>query len=199
VVVDAGCRWGATTAWAALQPGLRVYAFDADADECARLGALQQPDDPVRYVPTALAAHRGEAELKIAREPACSSFFPPDPLAMRERPELGVIETVGTARVPADRLDLWAADAGVPHIEAMKLDVQGAELLVLEGPATCWTGCGPSRPRSASPPSTRPGPVRRCRCVPAGPRVRPVAPRSLGALRTRPHRRHGSGPHLVVL
>ncbi len=85
MVVDAGCRWGATTAWAALQPGLRVYAFDADADECARLGALQQPDDPVRYVPTALAAHRGEAELKIAREPACSSFFPPDPLAMRER------------------------------------------------------------------------------------------------------------------
>lgn len=140
VVVDAGCRWGATSSWSSLGSALRVLAFDADADECARLTAAQSDDDPVRYVPTALGAHNGVATLHVAREPACSSIFPPDPVALRERPLLELIATVSTATVPLARLDDWAAEAGISAVHAMKLDVQGAELEILRGAPTLLGG-----------------------------------------------------------
>lgn len=133
VVADAGCRWGAASDWRALDPAVRVLAFDADADECARLAALQQPGDPVRYVPVALADRTGTATLHVAREPACSSLFPPDPVSLRERPELAIVETVRTEEIRVERLDDWLAGGGEGPLDALKLDVQGAEAAVIEG------------------------------------------------------------------
>lgn len=140
IVADAGCRWGATSTWSALEPRLGVLAFDADAAECARLEAAQGPGGNVRYVPTALGAVDGVATLHVAREPACSSIFPPDPLAVRERPELAIIQTVRSVEVPVARLDTWAAANGGPRVDAMKLDVQGAELEVLRGAGALLSG-----------------------------------------------------------
>ncbi len=140
VVADAGCRWGATSTWSALEPYLRMLAFDADAAECARLDAAQGPDGRTRYVPTALGATDGIATLHVAREPACSSMFPPDPLAVHARPGLAIIQTVHSVEVPVARLDTWAVANGESRVDAMKLDVQGAELEVLHGAGTLLPG-----------------------------------------------------------
>lgn len=133
VVADVGCRWGATDAWGALAPELRVLAFDADAAECARLSATRAPGDPVRYIPVALGATTGTATLYVAEKPACSSLFPADPVALRERPELSGTRTTATAQVQVERLDDWMARDGQRRIDVLKLDVQGAECLVIEG------------------------------------------------------------------
>jgi hypothetical protein len=43
------------------------------------------------------------------------------------------LEFLGTMRVNTERLDHLAARLGLPHIDFLHLDVQGAELLVLRG------------------------------------------------------------------
>jgi FkbM family methyltransferase len=131
VVVDAGCRWGASPAWEALRDHLEVIGFDPDEEECARLNALGAPGR--RYVPLALGAATGEARLHLTVEPACSSLYPPDPTVVEERPLLRLARPAGLGSIAVTRLDEWLRGAGVTRVDALKLDVQGAELAVLEG------------------------------------------------------------------
>lgn len=45
----------------------------------------------------------------------------------------GVVETGGTRQVRMTKLDTWWRGSGVTNIQAMKLDIEGAELLALQG------------------------------------------------------------------
>jgi len=131
VVVDIGCRWGLPERWSASLEDLRVYAFDADPAECARLQA--QAAANVTYVPLALGEREGAAPLHYTADPACSSLFPPDAHALATFPELHVIAPAGIGSVTIHTLNGWAESAGVTALDAIKLDVQGAELAVLRG------------------------------------------------------------------
>jgi FkbM family methyltransferase len=110
---------------------LRVYAFDADPEECARL----QADAPanVTYVPYALGDRAGTARLHLTADPACSSLFPPDGEALATFPELHVAAQIDTREIRLHTLDGWASEAGVAAVDVLKLDVQGGELAVLRG------------------------------------------------------------------
>lgn len=130
-LVDAGCRWGVPEPWLEAGSGLRIFAFDADAAECARL----QPTAPlnVTYVPTALGNRSGPAQLYLTADPACSSLYPPSQTALRRFPELSILESSGHVDVELKTLESWAAEQAVPRIDVLKLDVQGAELDILIG------------------------------------------------------------------
>ncbi len=129
VLVDAGCRWGVSPAWTSQD--VRVFAFDADPEECRRLQATAPAN--VTYVPHALGAASGTRALHVAAEPACSSLFPADADAVATFPELRVLTPARVAEVEVRTLDGWAAEAGVDRVDVLKLDVQGAELEVLQG------------------------------------------------------------------
>lgn len=133
VALDVGCRWGIPDGWDALLPdALSVYAFDADPEECRRL----QADAPVgvTYVPHGLSDEEGEATLHVTAQPACSSLFAPAPGINGRTPALrDDTRKVGEMQVPMRTMDAWAKDAGVERADVLKLDVQGAELLVLRG------------------------------------------------------------------
>lgn len=131
-VVDAGCRWGAADIWTALGDAVEVIGFDPDAKECARLAAAAGSARR-RYVPLGLGARTGPATLCLTAEPACASLYPPDARAARERPELAVIAPRGRATVAVTRLDEWLVAEGIGDVDVVKLDVQGAELDVIEG------------------------------------------------------------------
>jgi FkbM family methyltransferase len=133
VVADVGCRWGFSRTWEPFRPHILLIGFDPDAEECSRLERRAAGEGDVRFVPAALGPSRRRATLHLTREPACSSLYPPDLEAMRLRPELSLIEPVGTARVRLTTLDRWAADAGVERIDVLKLDTQGSELDILKG------------------------------------------------------------------
>jgi FkbM family methyltransferase len=133
VGIDVGCRDGVRPAWRELRPHALLVGFDADPAECARLNALAGDPAQERYEPVALAADEGEATLYVTADPQSSSLYPPDPRALGRYPELWRHEPRGTETIRTTTLDAWAEGAGVSAIDALKVDVQGAELDVLRG------------------------------------------------------------------
>jgi FkbM family methyltransferase len=131
VVADIGCRWGIPQRWAESPGQLRVFAFDADPAECARLQATAPPN--VTYVGTALGDRDGQARLYLTEDPACSSLFPPATEVLALFPELEAATPTGTRDIAVRTFDGWAQEAGVAEVDVLKLDVQGAELSVLRG------------------------------------------------------------------
>jgi FkbM family methyltransferase len=130
VFVDVGARWGPKGSWRALSPPVQIVAFEPDEAECRRLADAEVGQ--VRYEPTALGPTSGPATLYITRDPACSSLYPPDERAIAAHPQLAVATLVSTQTVQLRPLDAWCANEKL-NVDALKLDVQGAELDVLRG------------------------------------------------------------------
>jgi FkbM family methyltransferase len=133
VAVDVGSRDGVRPAWRELGPHALLVGFDPDPAECARLNDASGDPTRERYEPLALAANDGEANLHLTADPQSSSLYPPDPRAVRRYPELWRHEPRGTQRIITSTIDAWAQNAGVGSVDALKVDVQGAELDVLRG------------------------------------------------------------------
>jgi FkbM family methyltransferase len=133
IAIDVGCRDGIRPAWRALRPNALLVGFDPDPAECARLNNLAGDVEQERYEPLALGASDGEATLHLTADPQSSSLYPPNPRALRRYPELWRHEQRGTQTIATTTIDLWADRADVGSIDAMKIDVQGAELDVLRG------------------------------------------------------------------
>jgi FkbM family methyltransferase len=133
VAIDVGCRDGVRPEWRELGPHARLVGFDPDPAECARLNDTAHDHTQERYEPLALAASDGEATLYLTADPQSSSLYPPDPCALRRYPELWRHEPRGTQTIPTTTIDSWARGAELGAIDALKIDVQGAELDVLRG------------------------------------------------------------------
>lgn len=134
VAVDVGCRGGVHAAWRALGPPALLVGFDADPAECARLNDAAGDSPHECYEPVALAAQTGEAALYVTVDPQCSSLYPPSEDAIRRYPELGSHTALrGTQTIETSTLDAWSKQADAGPIDALKVDVQGAELDVLRG------------------------------------------------------------------
>jgi FkbM family methyltransferase len=132
-VADVGARWGVSDMWEPFGDRVTVWAFEPDADECRRLQALVPPGLDRRYVALALGAADREATLHLTEDPGGASLFPPSAAAIARHPALTGMRERERATIALRRLDGWAAETGVSAIDAMKLDVQGAEVAVLEG------------------------------------------------------------------
>jgi FkbM family methyltransferase len=133
VAVDVGCRDGVRPAWRGLKPHALLVGFDPDPVECARLNDAAGDPAEERYEPLALAASDGEATLHLTADPQSSSLYPPDPRAIQRCPELWRHEPRGTRTISTTTIDSWARSAELGWIDALKIDVQGAELDVLRG------------------------------------------------------------------
>jgi FkbM family methyltransferase len=130
--VDVGCRAAIRPQWRALGPYGSLVGFDADGEECARLNAGAVAGQE-RYEPIALAASTGEATLYLTADPESASLYPPNEDAIRRHPELWRHEPRGTTTVATTTLDAWAQRTQSEPIDVLKIDVQGAELDVLRG------------------------------------------------------------------
>jgi FkbM family methyltransferase len=130
VFADVGARWGVHDSWRAISPPVQIVAFEADENECQRL--TEAEDGLVRYEPVALGAETGPATLHVTRDPGSSSLYPPDEALIDAHPVLQVHSLVSTRTIQLQTLDEWCERERL-DVDAIKLDVQGAELDVLRG------------------------------------------------------------------
>ena len=109
-----------------------VNGFEPDPRQFARLQAAKRPRS--RYFPVFVGAG-GPGTFHVARYPGCSSLYKADPQVIDLFSAIGVsvggnFTVASTSPVQTTRLD---DVEGLPPIDFLKLDVQGAELDVLKG------------------------------------------------------------------
>jgi FkbM family methyltransferase len=127
-VVDVGAAWGAfTETCRTVFPAARYLAVEPLEENRPALVALTRKCPGVDFVIAAAAAKPGTVTLQVHPDLVGSSLYR----------ELDIGGVNGAPRaVPAVTLDGLAADFGLAGPFLLKLDVQGAELDVLEGAAT---------------------------------------------------------------
>jgi FkbM family methyltransferase len=126
VVLDVGAHVGVITCLVAgMVPDGRVHAFEASARNFAYLERNVAGNGLGNVTPRRVAVYDGsvdQLELSVAADNTASSFV--SETATRE----GDVEVV-----PAISLDAWAAAEGIERVDLVKLDVEGAEVRVLDG------------------------------------------------------------------
>ena len=128
IVLDIGAHHGYYTLLASRRVGEsgRVFAFEPSPRERQKLRWHLRWNhcSNVEVVDGALGLRAGEAEFFLApgRETGCNSLRPP-----------GIRGTPKKLRVTIDTLDGFLSRGGIARVDFLKLDVEGAELSVLEG------------------------------------------------------------------
>jgi FkbM family methyltransferase len=126
VAVDVGANVGlvAVPLALAVAPGGRILAIEPLPENVGRLeqNVRRNELENVTIVGAAAGADDGEIVLNVAADSAFSS--------------VGTVtkyRAAGALRVPCRRLDSLWAELGRPHVALVKIDVEGAELDVLDG------------------------------------------------------------------
>ena len=131
VFVDVGANRGDFTAQLlSAFPECQVHAVEANPRLCEELGARFASRN-VRSWNTALHDHDGTIELQVHADSGTSSVLP-RPSGARRYFHSGD-RVVERATVRARTLDGLAAEAGIGHVDLLKLDTQGAELPIIRG------------------------------------------------------------------
>jgi FkbM family methyltransferase len=107
----------------------KVIGFEPIAEECERLNTSDQSSGSIKYLPYAIGDGK-EHTLNITNVPMTSSIFKPDSETLDLFQHLGdLTQVVKEEVISTKRLD-DIAELG--HIDFIKMDIQGAELMALE-------------------------------------------------------------------
>lgn len=129
----------ASQGWHIFAPNLTIYGFDADADACEAANAdleTRQVTWTEKHIPLALGSSVGEATLYVTKHPMCSSLYPPnEPYLARFAGLPELVNLDFTIDIETTTLDEFCQAEGIEEIDFLQVDVQGADLQVLEGAA----------------------------------------------------------------
>lgn len=135
----------ATQGWQIFAPNLSIYGFDADADACDEANAeleSRQINWKEVHIPLALGKAVEERTLYVTKHPMCSSLYAPNESYLSRfaiLPELVNLDF--SFEIDTTTLDDFCIDEGINEVDFLQIDVQGADLDVLEG-AKKTLSCG---------------------------------------------------------
>ncbi|MDX1976716.1 MAG: FkbM family methyltransferase [Pseudanabaenaceae cyanobacterium bins.68] len=127
----------ASQGWHYFIPNLSIYGFDADADACDEANAdieARQINWKEQHIPIALGRANEERILYVTKHPMCSSLYAPNEpylARMAGLPELVNLDF--SFGIETTTLDDFCKHEGIQQIDFLQIDVQGADLDVLEG------------------------------------------------------------------
>lgn len=131
VIVDVGARDGFNAEWKVFEDCLRVYCFEPDEAECARLNA-NAPQN-VYYIPAALGSRSGEAVLYQTKLSYSTGLYKTDMTYFSRllNRDNGIV--VGEQSIRLSTLGDILSSYEVRSVDFIKLDAEGAELDILQG------------------------------------------------------------------
>lgn len=135
VVIDGGARNGAMDI-APFNEFSAVYCFEPSPEEFGRIRALsaQLGRGSVCVSPAALCGHDGNVMLNISARPGATSTLEPNAGYLRHYAAdnwSGLAKIVDRVEVPCQTLATFLGEAGLRHVDLLKLDTQGNELDIL--------------------------------------------------------------------
>lgn len=130
-IVDVGARWGYNPEWSVFGESLKIYCFEPDEAECARLNAAADPN--VTYIPVALGKAGGEAAFYETRLGASSGLYKTNMDYFSRLLNRDNGEIVREHKIRVTTLEEALKLHTVRSIDFIKLDVEGAELDILLG------------------------------------------------------------------
>jgi FkbM family methyltransferase len=133
--LDVGARGGFTRDLLPVARGVRAIGFEPDTEECARLNAAggSGPWRDLRFIPVALGKAQETRRLNIYRKRGCSSLLEADADLAARYGRGDYYHLDATLEVPTTTADAAAEQYGFEDAAYFKLDVQGAELEILNG------------------------------------------------------------------
>jgi len=141
VLFDIGAHFGESVTYLReLFPESQILSFEPDPDSFGTLSSQRIPD--VRYYNLAFCDRDGEMAFYKNRISHTNSLLKVNPRSRdsiaftkaRDEQRTDIFREVNEAiQVPTARLDSFCRANEVEHIDLLKIDVQGAERLVLEG------------------------------------------------------------------
>lgn len=143
VVLDVGAHVGQSNRlFRRLFPAAEIWSFEPDPESFAALAAVVDPSLPGGQERLALADRDGTATFHRNPIGHTSSLLARS-AASRDSIDLARARAAGAPaevpseriEVPVRRLDAWCAERGVDAVDLLKIDVQGAEVAVLDGAA----------------------------------------------------------------
>lgn len=136
VFFDVGARGGIDADLGALAFATDVAGFEPDGDEFERISQLDNAAAPwrsVRFLPFAVAGETGRRSLHVTADPQSTTLLDPDAAvgAYFDKPQFFTVEK--EVEVETVSLDDAVTHLGLGAPDVLKLDVEGAELEILEG------------------------------------------------------------------
>jgi len=121
-------------------PVRRILAFEADELEAQRLQTQFSSDTDIEVVPSAIGAQIGIADLYLTRNPKCSSLYEPNKELISRYPCLDVALPERIVQVRTTTLDAITEARNWSRVDFVKMDVQGAELDIIQGGQRGFSG-----------------------------------------------------------
>ena len=132
-ILDVGANIGQTAhRYRALFPRADVYSLEPFEGTFNTLAKAFRDDPKVKPRRVALAEASGTKTFHLNRNDVTNSLLPAAADSFDHVPA-SMTETLSTIEVPARTLDEFLDDEGIVDLPILKLDVQGAELIVLDG------------------------------------------------------------------
>jgi FkbM family methyltransferase len=133
VIFDVGAHHGQTAErYAGLFPDARIYCFEPFEDSFRELVSRVSGSDRITPIQTALADSTGSRAYYVNKTSSTNSLLPSS--AEYSRHIQGSLMTpIATIEVSVTTLDAFCVAKAIDHINVLKLDIQGGELMALRG------------------------------------------------------------------
>lgn len=136
-IADVGVRGGPEPCWDIYGNQLHLIGFEPDVEECKRLNRLAKNKPPLgrkeEYYSIALYRDKGTYTLHISKNKEASSLFQTNRDFVSRFPHESPGAIIASAQVQTTDIDAFLKENGIDYVDFMKIDVEGAELAVLEG------------------------------------------------------------------
>jgi FkbM family methyltransferase len=141
-IFDIGAHRGSTAArYLDLMPGASLYAFEALPSMCIELEASIGGRPTVHVINAAVADSVGSREFNVNALAATSSLLSRPTRGHRYYPSEDHL--TDTIEVQTLTVDHFVSDHSIDHVDVLKLDIQGSELMALKGAERLLVEQGP--------------------------------------------------------